>query len=280
METRDLERIRFVTRHFNDLQGLRYGVPLGLVLLGCASPGLLRAALFLGALLLIFGTKRYYQKTFGEVEQRLADPAAEVCPASVYSPAGCLSRIQGFRQVTPFAQCLLATTALVMALFVTCQAVQPSLRVLGDASLGQHPRVVHDPVAHFGKPALTFYPHGRETRPPSMARAMVGQTVLVFSGSFLLGLWLWRERRWSQSHHLFLGALLLGLSALGATLGFIARGDGEIAPLIDRVLPALVYPGQALFLCGSSLVLVGLYDHLQLVRALGHPGAVGEEEKS
>jgi hypothetical protein len=278
--TRELERIRFVTRHFNDLQGLRYGVPLGLVLLGWGSPGLLRAGLLLGAFLLILGAKRYYRRTFGEVEQRQADPAAELCPASVYSPAGCLSRIQGFRQVTPFEQCLLATMALAMALFVTCQAIQPSLRVVGDESLGQHPRVVLDPVAYFGKPALTFYPHGRETRPPSMARAMAGQTVLVFSGAFLLGLWLWRERRWSQVHHLFLGSLLLGLSALGASLGFIARGDGAIAPLIDLVLPALVYPGQTLLLCGSSLVLAGLFDHLQVVRALGLPEAAGEEGNS
>ena len=34
MKTPDLDRIRFITRHFNDLQGLRYWVPLGLVILG------------------------------------------------------------------------------------------------------------------------------------------------------------------------------------------------------------------------------------------------------
>ena len=33
MKPHDLDRIRFVTRHFHDLQGLRYGVPLGLVAL-------------------------------------------------------------------------------------------------------------------------------------------------------------------------------------------------------------------------------------------------------
>ena len=38
METPDLERIRFITRHFNDLQGLRYGVPLGLILLAWTGP--------------------------------------------------------------------------------------------------------------------------------------------------------------------------------------------------------------------------------------------------
>jgi hypothetical protein len=274
----DLERIRFVTRHFNDLQGLRYGVPVGLILLALEGPMLLRAGLFLCAFLLMLGAKRYYRATFGQVEQQPADPAAVLCPASVYSPAGCISRIEGFRQVTPFAHCLLATGALTVLLFAGFQAIQPSLRVIGDESLGQHPRVVHDPVAYFGKPALTFYPHGREVRPPSMARAVFGQMMLVFSGSFFLGIWLWRERRWSQSHHLILAGLLLGLSAFGASLGFVARGDGQIAPLIDLVLPVLVYPGQALLLCGSSMVLAGLFDHLQLVRALGRPVAVGEKD--
>lgn len=33
MESPDLDRIRFVTHHFQDLQGLRYGVPMGLVAL-------------------------------------------------------------------------------------------------------------------------------------------------------------------------------------------------------------------------------------------------------
>lgn len=274
----NLERIHFVTRHFNDLQGLRYAVPLGLILLGLESPASLRTVLFLGAVLLVLGAKRYYRATFGQVEQQPADPAAVLCPASVYSPAGCISRIEGFRQVTPFAQCLLATGALAVFLFAGFQAIQPSLRVIGEESLGQHPRVVHDPVAYFGKPALTFYPHGRETRPPSMVKAVFGQTMLVFSGSFFLGLWLWRERRWSQSHHLILAGLLLGLSALGASLGFIARGDGQMASLIDLVLPVLVYPGMALLLCGSSMILAGLFDHLQLVRALGRPVAVGEKD--
>ena len=33
MESQNLDRIRFVTRHFNDLQGLRYLVPIGLITL-------------------------------------------------------------------------------------------------------------------------------------------------------------------------------------------------------------------------------------------------------
>ena len=64
METRDLERIRFITQHFNDLQGLRYGVPLGLFILAWAAPPLLRAVLSVGALLLMLGAKRYYGNRF------------------------------------------------------------------------------------------------------------------------------------------------------------------------------------------------------------------------
>ena len=74
MESRELERIRFTTQHFNDLQGLRYGVPLGLialggglVLLGWGGPLLLRVLGLAGALALIFGGRRYYEHTFGAV---------------------------------------------------------------------------------------------------------------------------------------------------------------------------------------------------------------------
>src|SRR3954452_24391068 len=63
MTTGDVERIRFVTRHFNDLQGLRYWVPLGMITLSVGGTTyfsswsfvVLRAALFLGGLLLMLG---------------------------------------------------------------------------------------------------------------------------------------------------------------------------------------------------------------------------------
>lgn len=276
MEIQELDRIRFVTRHFNDLQGLRLCAPLGLIVLAWGGPPLLRLAATMGAVLLMLGARRYYRNTFGAVEQEPADPASELCPASLYSPAGPLSRLQGFRQVTPFDRHFLIILALSGLLFSGLQAIQPNIRVEGDAALSQHPRVISDPVAFFGQPAVTFFPRGRETRPPSMARAMFAQTVLLFHGALFLGFWLWRERRASQSHHLSLAALFLGLSALGASLGFIARGDGEIHRMIDLVLPVLVYPGAALLLCGSSMLLAGLLDHWQLVRALGRP-ALSEE---
>jgi hypothetical protein len=112
--------------------------------------------------------------------------------------------------------------------------------------------------------------------PPSALQALFAQSMYLLFGSYGLSLWLWRKRRPSQGHQLALAVLLLGLSALGSSLGFLARPDGGIAPVIDRLLPALVYPGVALLICGSSLVLTGLLDHWQLVQALGRPRGEGQ----
>ena len=83
MELQDLDRIRFVTRRFSDLQGLRRLVPAGLILLSGAGltsftswPLLfLRALSFGGACLLLLGARRYYRSTFGEAEPPQAEPA-------------------------------------------------------------------------------------------------------------------------------------------------------------------------------------------------------------
>ena len=77
-------------------------------------------------------------------------------------------------------------------------------------------------------------------------------------------MWLMRDRRLSQSYYLVFGLLLLGLAALGASL--------EIAPtpaLFSYALLALAHPWIAQVLQGSVLVIAGLLDHRQLVRALG-----------
>lgn len=277
MDIRDLDRIRFVTRHFNDLQGLRHLVPLGLLAFALTAPPPIRVALSLGALLLMLAAGWHSRNAFGEVEHQVPDPAAELCQASVFSPGGSLTRIEGFRQVTPAAQHFLSVAALTLVLFSSLQALQPNIRIKGEESLGQHPRVIAERVPFFGQPAMKFQTQGRATRPPSMARAIFAQTMLALHGSLFLGFWLWRERRRSQSHHLVLALLLLGLAALGTSLGFIARGDGRIDQTIDHLLPALVYPGTALLLCGSSMILAGLFDHWQLVRALG-PAVAREEE--
>jgi hypothetical protein len=269
METRELERIRFVTRHFNDLQGLRYEVPLGLIALGWGVAAPLRAALFLGAFLLLLGARRHYRNSFGEVEGEPAGSAAELYPVSVFGPAGPIPRLEGFQQVTPFVRHFLITLALAAALFSYFQALVPNFVVLGDESAGQHPQIVTETSPLFRRTSVGPLSMGGAVRPPSMLRAVLAQTLYVLCGAFFLGHWLWRGRRGSQGHHLALSLLLLGLAAFGTSLGFFARQDGGIPRALDLFLPALVYPGVALILCGSSMVLAGLLDHWQLVRTLG-----------
>jgi hypothetical protein len=274
MDVRDLERIRFTTEHFHDLQGLRFGVPLGLIVLALGSPAFPRLLLFLGAILLIVGAKWHY-RAFGEV-QRPVHPDMDLYPVSIFNLAGPISRLHGHRQVTPIARYLLVTAVLVLVPFSYFQTLPPNIVVLGDAALGQHPQVTPEPAPYFGPPWISEYPNGGAMRPPSMLRAVTAQTVYVLSGALLLGLWLWRGRRLSQSYHLALAVPLLGLAALGTSLGYLARENGEIPRVLDLFLPALVYPGTALPLCGAAMVLAGLLDHWQLVRVLGWPEA--EEE--
>ncbi len=274
MVTRDLERIRFITQHFNNLQGLRYGVPLGMITLALGAPVPLRVGLFLAALALLLGARRYYRYTFGEVETQPAGPAAELCSVPIFSPAGQLSRLEGFQQVTPLARHLLITLALGAILFSFFQAIPPNFIVEGE-SLHQQPRVLLEPAPSFGPPIIKVL-EGGVVRAPSMLRAVFAQTMYLVYGSLFLGIWRWRRRRGSQNIHLALAVLLLGLSALGTSLGYLARPGGEMPAFIDLCLPALVYPGMAVLLCGSSMVLAGLFDHWQLARALGRP--VAEEE--
>jgi hypothetical protein len=294
MKTQDLDRIRFVTRHFNDLQGLRYWVPLGLVTLGLGGPALLRVVSILGAGLLMLGAKRYYGTTFGRVERQPVEPAAELYPVSVYSPAGPIPRLAGVQQVPPLARHFLTTATLVMILFSILQAIPPSFQVQGQESLGQHPRITSrlalerpwivgeqpQPSGIAQPPWVAWVYSATPTRPPATLRAVFGQTLYALFGSVFLCVWLWRGRRRSQGHHLALAALLLGLAALGTSLGFLARADGAIPGTLDFLLPALVYPGLALLLCGSAMILAGLLDHAQLVRTLGHPLTPQMEEPS
>jgi hypothetical protein len=289
MDVQDLDRIRFVTRHFNDLQGLRYAVPLGLIACGLGGgPALLRVVLFAGAFLLTLGARRYYRSAFGEVQPQPADPAAELCAATVFSPAGPAPRLEDVRQVTPRARQFLITATLAILLFSIFQARSPYFQVEG----GRHPRITSLPTGALERPWIVGnqpQPSGivqppwvpwvyskTPANPPSTLQAIFAQATYLLFGSYGLSLWLWRKRRPSQSHQLALAVLLLGLSALGASLGFLARSNGEIAPVIDRLLPALVYPGVALLICGSSLVLTGLLDHWQLVRALGRSRVEGQ----
>jgi hypothetical protein len=287
MKTPDLERIRFTAQHFNDLQGLRYGVPLGLITLGWGGATLLRVVSFLGAVLLMLGARRYYRR-FGEVEPQRADYAAEI---AVFSPAGATPQLEGFRQVTPIMRHFFVTMALAMTLFSIFQAFPRNFQVEGHGALGTHPQITFQtgferpwivgsqpqPSGIFQPPWVAWVYAMVPVRPPSMLRAVFAQTMYALYGSFFLGFWLWRGRRRSQSYHLAFAALLLGLSSLGTSLGYVARPDVEIARIFDLLLPALVYPGVALLVCGSAMFLAGLFDHWQLVAALGPTGPQVED---
>src|SRR5579864_4147796 len=116
MTATDLDRIRFVTRNFQRLQGLQAPVPIGL--LNLVMGGLLVVfhrrpvpisptrfvCLFMasavGIAVLLSRTRRYYAKRFGEVERQTAYDAArrwQPVPAhdqlTVFSPAGFVPRI-------------------------------------------------------------------------------------------------------------------------------------------------------------------------------------------
>lgn len=276
METRDLERIRFITRHFNDLQGLRYGVPLGLILLSSGGSPLLRAAGIVGALLLALGTRRYYRSTFGAVERQPVDLDAELYPAAIFSPAGPIPRLAMPPRVPLVARRFLLTSLLAVIVFAYVLALLPGMFVVqGD---GSHPRLLPQTEPVYAPPFVSpwAYPYGREMMPPSMFRAVIAQTIYLLTGCFFLTLWLWRRRDLSQSPHLILASLLLGLTATGSTLGFRVGNGGTVDSLLDRLLPALVYPGTAALLCGGALILGGLFDHWQLARTLG-PSAQAED---
>lgn len=285
METRDLERIRFVTWHFNDLQGLRYEVPLGLIALGVgglihfASRPLayLPALLFLPALGLLLWARRHYRRVYGEVEPPMADPV----PVAIFSPAGPISRLEDFEPAAPIVRHVSLTMGLALVVFLLLHLVpQTHIGIQGHEALGQHPRIQLE--GEFLESA-EGRKHMNDTgyctmRSPAMLRAFSAQTLYLLCGSFFLGLWLWRDRRPSQGYHLGLAVLLLGLSLGGLSLGLLIPFYWEVLRMLDPLLPVLVYPGVALLLCGAAMILAGLFDHLQLVRALGRPATAGVED--
>jgi hypothetical protein len=271
-----LDHIRFATRHFNDLQGLRYAVPLGMVTLALGGvlhfagwPAFLPVPVSGAALLLALAAGRYYQHVYGEVQAEPAYPAGELQGLSIYSPAEPTPRLVGFQQLTPRARHFLALLLLTAGLCWGLQLTSRNVAVLGSETAGQHPRIhsaaplEYDPYLGWLSAFDGIY------KPPGTVRAIYGQMAYAVCGAFFLGLWLWRERRASQRHHLALAVLLLGFSVLGTSLGLVVREDGEVGPVLDFLAPVLVYPGVALLLCGAAMTLAGLYDHWQLARALG-----------
>lgn len=276
MTTQDLDRIRFVTRHFNNLQGLRYWVPIGLLTLSVGGTTyfanrpflILRASFFLAAFLLFFGARWYYRHTFGEVERQPILPLAETSTVSVFSPAGSMQRLAGSEGMPPAARRFLTTLGAALALFLILQAISPSFRIDVDESLAQRPWDTLESWT-ISWPGSTPINGGPMAMSPSTVKALFGQTLYALFGSFFLGMWLWRERRLSQSYHLAFGILLLGLSALGASLGLLYRANDEIARIVGHFGPAVIHLWLALLLCGCSMILAGLLDHWQLARTLG-----------
>lgn len=232
LKIRDLDRIRFVTRRFSELQGFRRLVPVGLLLLSGAGLRsltswplmLLPAAPLAGACLLLLGAGRYYRNNFGEAEPLEVEPVAEL--SSFFLTAdGPAQRLQ---PVIPTVPRVLLIGGLACAVFILFQLLfWPPWVTIGS-----------EVVAWSGDPALT--------------RAMIIQMIYGLCGIFFLGTWWLREQRLSQGHCLGFGLLLSGLSTLSPWFA-----------------PAAVHFGVALLLCGSSLVLAGLLDHWQLVRVLG-----------
>jgi hypothetical protein len=276
MEPQDLDRVRFVTRHFNDLQGLRWAVPLGLVALSLGGsihfagwPAYAVLLTALGALLLRLGARRWYTHSFGTVDAQPAYVPGELHTLSIYSPAGPTQRLVGFQQMRPVTRHFLATIGLMVTLIYLFEYVPPNLVITGSEAMGRHPQVQPVSPDVYDPPIEWMAALGGLFKSPGTFRAVYAQVAYAFFAAIFLAVWLWRERRPSQRYHLVLGALLLGLALLGASLGFFARGGPP--PAVDFLLPALVYPGIALLLCGAALVAAGLLDHFQLVRALGRP---------
>jgi hypothetical protein len=269
MNTRKLDHIRFVASHFNDLQGLRYWVPLGLITLSLGGTTyfesvpfrILRAVLFLGAVLLAFAARRYYQKRFGEVEPQSVF-LAELEALSVYSPAGTFTRLGGgFQEVKPVLRLFSAAMGLAFAVLLALWTMSPSFVIEEDESLLQAPWHALGSV---------FMAAMDGVGPWWLGKALFGYLLYALFGSLFLAVWLWRGRRASQSYHLVFGLLLLGLSGLGASFGWVLSRNAEPwARLAYSLSPLVSHLWIAVLLCGVSAIVAGLLDHLQLARMLG-----------
>jgi hypothetical protein len=260
MTTRGIDRIRFVTRHFTELQGLRASA-LGLMMMSQGISQFFRSGpvivlnllVCLGALIVVLRTKTYYRRAFGEVVQQPV--LVDVGLPSVYSPAGPapleIERWPARRTMIPIL--------LACALFLVLRASLPTATLWTDGS-GIDPWVqLHPPVL--------FIEKGPRLPDSDGLILILGQSLYVLYGSVLLVIWFWRERRLSQTYYLAFGAPLLGLGLLSASLGGVVSAFSETR-IITFLLPALAHFWMPLLLCGGAMFLCGLLDHLQIVRAL------------
>lgn len=239
MAMSDLDRIRFVTRHFHSLQGLRHLVPLGLITLSAAacftkSPLLvLGAAPLLGAVLLILHARHYYESTFGQAEpQQAPRPAAAASGVSIYNSAGPAPWLESPPSPISSRQRTLLLIGLGPTLYVLFQNL-------------------------IAPPWVTFPSGTTLPRPVEWYAFGAFPALLLYAvyGTLFLSIWWLQGRRLSHSYHLGLGAVLLGFLAFGS------------AP-----------PWAAPLLCGSAMILAGLLDHCQLLRVLGPASRESEED--
>ncbi len=279
MAPRDLDRIRFVTRYFNELQGLREAVPYGLQILGLgvalffpnpATIGLF-AVLLAGSVALRQGAGAYYRRLFGEVESRRLDPSPGPVPLSVFSPVGPSPLLEASRPRGQFSrrQWQLLTGA--VFLYLVLRAISPTVALLMDDSAA-------DPWLQLNPPVVETFEGTTPLDRTLTLGPMLLQSSYVLVGAVLVGIWLRRERRLSQLHYLLLGTLLLALAFLGASLGLVLPALWQLGiARIGRIfLPPVAHLWMALILCGAALTLSGLLDHWQLVRTLGRPAAPQE----
>jgi hypothetical protein len=263
MTTRTIDRIHFVTRHFNELQGLRTA-PLGLILVCLGIVGfylslpllaLLEIGVSLGGLVLILRIGPYYQRVFGEVEQQPALVDAGLL--SVYSPAGPAPLATVRRPMKP----PLILIALAFTLFLVLQVTLPAATLVSDGS-------GIDPWVQLHTPVVFIDAAPRLPRWGDDLKQVLGQGLYVLFGAAFLGIWISRERRLSQSYYLAFGVPLLALGLLGASLGVVVPSFPVLPRTLSFFLPALAHAWMAEILCGSAMFVAGLLDHLQIVRIL------------
>lgn len=262
MKTVDLDRVQFVTRHFNELQGLRFLVLPGLLFLAlAASVGLntlpaqiLPVAVLLGIVLLRGRLKSYYQGRFGVVES----PRLSPMPVEALSLAGSGMTVAGLPKTTPGAWRILLFAGVAFVPFVILWFLSPAVFIDSPTDWS---RLSSQTVMIGGAPILKLDPS---------ALLLV---MYFFCGALFLGTWLRRGRCSSQGYHLVIGLLLLGFAALGASQGYVLQAlfDGGIGRIAQVFVPALGSAPLALALCGGGFVVAGLLDHWQLVRVLGSP---------
>jgi hypothetical protein len=180
MEIRDLDRIRFVTKNFANLQGLRYLVPLGMMVLSCAGFSSwplvpLRSVLFLGAFALMIGEP---------AQQPLV--VSELSYSSIYNHIGPALRLP---PTIPVVLRFLLLGLLALAVFVLFQFLFWSPWVVSDSGLVW-------------------------TGSSATARTFFIQSIYFLGGALFLGLGWLRGGSVSKSYPLALGILLSGLSVL------------------------------------------------------------------